>query len=119
VSAVLSSDRPISESSSDLLNRKRLVDRLARWVHEAPLDDGFVIGLTGPWGSGKTSILSLLESELVPETKVIWFEPWLFSAADELVPRFFEEIAAQMTRARMSGSSWNFGGGPHGLMVTR
>jgi energy-coupling factor transporter ATP-binding protein EcfA2 len=95
---VLSADRPIDRLDADLLNRGPLVERLARWVREAPSDDGFVIGLTGPWGTGKTSILLLLETLLKPQTTVVWFEPWLFSRADELVTRFFDELAAQVTR---------------------
>jgi energy-coupling factor transporter ATP-binding protein EcfA2 len=104
---VLSADRPIDALSSDLLDRRPLVDRLARWVREAPHDDGFVIGLTGPWGSGKTSILLLLETLLKPETTIVWFEPWLFSRADELVTRFFDELAAQVTRGLKGKSRRN------------
>ncbi len=55
-----------------------------------------MIGLTGPWGSGKTSVLNLLEESLGSEAIVVWFEPWLFSDADQLVTRFFDELSAQL-----------------------
>lgn len=60
----LDPDRPILANEQDLLGRRPLVARLADWVRDAPLDEGFVIGLTGPWGSGKTSVLNLLEESL-------------------------------------------------------
>lgn len=91
------------------MERGHLVEQLAGWVRQAPLDDGFVIGLTGPWGLGKTSILNRLEHELSSEATVVWFEPWLFSDADQLVTRFFDELAAELRssglkRARKVGS---------------
>ena len=27
---------------------------------------------------------------------VVWFEPWLFSGADQLVTRFFSEVSARL-----------------------
>jgi predicted KAP-like P-loop ATPase len=69
------------------------------WVREAPLDEGFVLGLTGPWGSGKTTILNFLEETLESEAVVVRFEPWLFSDADQLVTRFFSEFSARLKGA--------------------
>ena len=92
----MDADRPKQTLEQDLLTRGPLVERLAGWVREAPLDEGFVIGLTGPWGSGKTTILHFLEEALESEAVVVWFEPWLFSDADQLVTRFFEEVSAEL-----------------------
>ncbi|MEJ7787565.1 MAG: P-loop NTPase fold protein [Solirubrobacteraceae bacterium] len=86
-------DRP---SEVDLLERGPLVEQLAHWALKAPMSDGFVIGVTGPWGSGKTTVLRLLERRLDDMATVIWFEPWLFSKADDLVTRFFDEVASEL-----------------------
>ena len=98
--APLDADRPIANEDEDLLGRGPLVEQLAGWVTRAPTADGFVIGLTGPWGSGKTSVLHLLAAGLGDDATVVWFEPWLFAEADQLVPRFFDEIAAQLAHGR-------------------
>jgi hypothetical protein len=89
----LNADRPAAE---DLLERGPLVRQLAGWVLDAPATDGFVVGVTGPWGSGKTTVLGLLEKHLGDEATVIWFDPWLFSKADDLISRFFDEIASTL-----------------------
>lgn len=94
---LLNADRPAEE---DLLERGALVDQLAGWVLNAPTANGFVLGVTGPWGSGKTTVLGLLEKRLADAATVIWFDPWLFSTADDLVLRFFDEIAATLARKK-------------------
>lgn len=92
----LDADQPVKRTADDLLSRGPIVTQLATWVRRAPTSDGFVIGLTGPWGSGKSSVLHLLQREIEQEAAVVWFEPWLFSGADQLVVRFFDEVAAQL-----------------------
>ena len=99
--SALHADRPITRRDEDLLDRSALVAQLVRWVANAPMDGGFVVGLTGPWGSGKTSVLGLLAEQLESEDiTVMWLEPWLFSDADQLVTRFFDEVADQLKGAR-------------------
>jgi predicted KAP-like P-loop ATPase len=86
---MLNSDRPISSQAEDLLGRGPLVEQLLNWVLQAPVQDGFVIGVTGPWGSGKTSVLALLGEQLPDDVVVLPFDPWLFAGADQLVELFF------------------------------
>lgn len=92
----LTADAPIGDPQQDLLDRSDLVRELALSVGSAPASRGFVIGLTGRWGSGKTSILNLVERELEEQRIIFWFEPWLFSGAEELVDRFFVELASKL-----------------------
>lgn len=95
----VSPDRPIEHRAEDRLERARLAEALAAQVIGAPSEDGFVVGIGGPWGSGKTSLLNLVV-EAVREREagviVLRFNPWLFSSADELVLRFCAELAAQL-----------------------
>ncbi|WP_349592646.1 KAP family P-loop NTPase fold protein [Azospirillum argentinense] len=58
---------------------------------------GVVVGLTGPWGSGKSSLLNLLQAEIErrhPAAVVVRFDPWLVSGRDDVITQFFAELLA-------------------------
>ncbi len=96
-SASLPSDHPIRDREDDVLERTSIADALARQVLDLDASAGIVVGVFGPWGSGKTSFINLardtFERKGVP---VLDFNPWLFSGAEQLVGRFFAELSASM-----------------------
>jgi predicted KAP-like P-loop ATPase len=94
--AVLHADEPIESRSEDLLGRVTFADRISDEVLRSPAARGFVIAVTGEWGSGKTSVLKLVAESVAEKAVTLWFNPWLFSTSEELVSRFFAEFAAQM-----------------------
>jgi predicted KAP-like P-loop ATPase len=92
-------DPPIRKKKEDRLNRAGFAEALAEQIASVPGSGGVVFGLLGPYGSGKTSILNMVEETLkeTPENPVVlWFNPWLFSGTEQLVEHFFEELAAQL-----------------------
>ncbi|MEH6742282.1 KAP family NTPase [Hyphomonas sp.] len=103
-------DRAIKNKEFDLLNRDVFVENLIQSLIQKQLsDDGtvigcrstsYVVGLTGDWGTGKTSILNLTAAQLQNEKHVIpvVFNPWLFSGRDELVAGFFGELRETLGR---------------------
>lgn len=97
-------DNPIRSVDDDKLGRHAVAQSLAREIRAADTSEGYVLGVVGAWGSGKTSLLNLVTSELEtePELTVIKFNPWMFSGTDQLVEAFFHELAAQL---KESGSS--------------
>ncbi|MCO7238702.1 KAP family NTPase [Aeromicrobium sp. CnD17-E] len=71
-------------------------------IRSIDASEGYVVGLMGPWGSGKTSLVNLVKEQLraEPALPVIDFNPWMFSGADGLVNSFFREISAQLREKR-------------------
>jgi len=71
-------DKPITNYSQDKFQRATLVDAIANEINLS--DEGFNFLLSGEWGSGKTSILNLLEGKLSKDsrTKVVRFNPWKY-----------------------------------------
>lgn len=97
-SAFFSADQPISAAADDRLHRAPFAAALAEQLATAPANDGFVVGLFGPWGNGKTSLLNMVDEDLGKRATVavVRFNPWLFTGAEQLVFRFFSEIAAEL-----------------------
>jgi energy-coupling factor transporter ATP-binding protein EcfA2 len=91
-------DNPIPGSAADLLGRLPVARNLAAALRDADASEGYVVAVTGPWGSGKTSLLNMVREELVAEAgvTVVEFNPWMFSGANQLVESFFQELAAQL-----------------------
>ena len=85
------SDEAIDTFKNDLLNRKSFVENLLSSLLSWNDKKSLVIGLFGKWGSGKTSIINLLEKQLSSEKEkksskdkkkspiVINFNPWGYS----------------------------------------
>ena len=93
-------DQPIDDLSQDELGRDRFVEALRDEVRDAPVD-GFVIGVTGDWGSGKTSVINMALNPLAREGgfRIVRFNPWLFSGTPQLVEHFFSELSGQLRDA--------------------
>jgi predicted KAP-like P-loop ATPase len=86
-------DNPITRASDDLLQRGDVAAALAGNLRYVDAWKGHVVGILGPWGSGKTSLVNLIREQLAvaPELAVLDFNPWTFSGAEQLVDSFFAE----------------------------
>jgi len=91
-------DAPISTIDEDRLGRRPFAEALAAEIVAAPASRGYVMGLTGAWGSGKTSILNMTVDALGSQAIVVQFNPWMFSGTEALVSSFFEEVGKQLER---------------------
>lgn len=68
-------DEPITESRDDLFKYTGLAKRLAYTIDKKTFDKSYSIGITSPWGAGKSSFLNLLRKELshIQDTLVVDF----------------------------------------------
>jgi hypothetical protein len=100
--AKASPERPILEASQDALERGRFVERLASALigRNTAQATGIVLGLTGSWGSGKSSLLNLLAAhiqEKYPQAVLVRFDPWLISGRNDLIMEFIGELLAAVS----------------------
>jgi hypothetical protein len=90
-------DNPIKQVADDALGRAPAARAFANQVLDQDASEGVVVGVLGPWGSGKTSFFNLsrpvFQDNGVP---ILEFNPWMFSGAQQLVESFFVELAAQL-----------------------
>ena len=91
-------DQPIVAKDKDLLGRRDKANALAdRIFHTNTSEAAFTLGLTAPWGAGKTSFMLAMEEHLKEKhgtTIILWkFNPWLHRKAPNLTQVFFEELS--------------------------
>jgi len=93
----ISGDNPITSRDQDRLGRLKPARAFATQVQELDASEGVVVGVLGPWGSGKTSFVNLARLDLHDAGwTILDFNPWMFSGAEQLVDSFFIELAAQL-----------------------
>ena len=96
ISKVLS-DNPIEHVDDDVLNRKDYAKSFAKHVLNLDCSKGVVVGIFAPWGHGKTSFFNLARTEFQnANVQIFDFNPWMFSGAEQLVDRFFNELSSEM-----------------------
>jgi predicted KAP-like P-loop ATPase len=94
--ATYSTDRPIRSAGEDRFARAPFAARIGDTIAHRPDVSSLVLGLYGPWGDGKSSVLSMIEERLAGEPNVIVvnFNPWHFSSEEQLIRGFFATLAA-------------------------
>lgn len=94
-------DQPIAGKSEDKFNRAPFATRIAETLATRSNPSSIVIGLYGPWGDGKTSILEMMQEELKThdDIVVVRFNPWHFQTQDLLLRGFFATLADAMGRS--------------------
>ncbi len=94
-------DTPIESTSDDQLNRVGFAQKLGETIRDWNRDESIVIGLFGPWGSGKTSVLNLAINHIERTAKnweadlqpiIIRFNPWTYSEKNVLLNAFLQQV---------------------------
>jgi predicted KAP-like P-loop ATPase len=101
-------DSPETNPEKDEFGRSKFSDSLGAALHkllskDSPvLNDSFVLALTGPWGSGKTTVMEFALNSLQKhcstwgksEQPIIHrFDPWLFSEPSHILSAFLKGLA--------------------------
>jgi predicted KAP-like P-loop ATPase len=61
-----------------------------------------VVGISGPWGSGKSSLLNLVEERIhkaaegKPGILILRFNPWSYATIDQLIAAFFRDLRSKL-----------------------
>lgn len=83
---------------------KTIADLIAYKKNRTPL----VIGVYGPWGSGKTTLMKTVQERLVGDAyddtnlfrhcKTVWFQVWKYAEEEQILAALIEEIFRTMKR---------------------
>ena len=92
-------DNPITRPEDDVIGRTAAATEFARNVLEFDASEGAVVGVLGPWGTGKTSFINLARQEFQKaDVPILDFNPWMFSGTPQLIEAFFIELSVQLKR---------------------
>jgi hypothetical protein len=101
-------DTPIDQDEQDMLGFGAYADALAELLDHPATSTPVTVAITGPWGSGKTSLAKMVEARLRrwprergdPEHIICWFNAWLHDDAPNLGAAFAAEVARVAARHR-------------------
>ena len=61
-------DSPLVYPEDDCLDRKRIAERILKLIDNTPPNTSLRVGILGSWGSGKTTVLNLLNTNVKKKT---------------------------------------------------
>ncbi|MFI7062468.1 P-loop NTPase fold protein [Kribbella sp. NPDC050124] len=101
-------DEPIESPGSDRLDREVFVERVRELIdHVGGSPASTVIGLVGPWGSGKTSTVNLIVKGLDRSRwSLAYVTPWALAGSEAVVSELLGGIATALPadRSRRGGT---------------
>ena len=96
------SESPLLNPTDDLLGYAPFAKLLANAILTAKADLGLVVGLHGPWGSGKSTVLNFVKQYIAERASTtaehgnivsMDFNPWMFHGSHHsLVAKYLEEF---------------------------
>ncbi|WP_352421863.1 P-loop NTPase fold protein [Proteiniphilum sp.] len=108
-------ETPVKKEEEDSYKRRQYAEIVAQKINDNFHKEGsFVIGITGNWGSGKTSFLNLIKLKLGhPDVDnhdvgaaadnnsgmnvIFEFKPWLSSSANNIITDFFAQLSKDVS----------------------
>ena len=80
-------------ANMDIKVKKAYAGRIVDWLLNSDLSEGaFAVGITGDWGSGKSSFLEDIKTKFGKNSYQMKFEPWNCQGTDQIISEFFEQL---------------------------
>jgi hypothetical protein len=90
------SDDPIGLNDVDALGLRPIARSMARFLRNTETRPTVAIAVTGPWGSGKTSLMNLVKEEFdARDVHTVWFNAWHNQKEENLLAALLAAIRNQ------------------------
>lgn len=104
----MQSDSAIKSAKNDKLSREIFSEYLAEAIIKYDLEDSFVMAMDGKWGSGKTSVLNIVEEKIEYKTKeneynkvlIFKFNPWIIGDKNSLIYLFLKQLTLRLKKEK-------------------
>lgn len=71
-------------------------DLLSLMPKERQKHESLAIGITGSWGSGKTTFLNNIKKQMSHDYRVVSFNPWTCTNKEQIISRFFAQLSEKL-----------------------
>jgi hypothetical protein len=107
IAQLLATDRPLRKGDVDATgSADQLAAQIGSFLRNAQTAPPLTIAITGPWGSGKSSVLSRLREDLVNGSqRPVWFNAWHRQGEESLFAALMQAV-----RSEAVPSWWSFAG---------
>lgn len=79
----------------------------------------YALGVTGSWGSGKTTFLEVLKSHVKGRAEIVIFNPWMCRTPEQVTLDFFASLRYQLSSSyRISKSIKDYARALNGISLT-
>jgi len=96
VADLLVSDRPIRRGDPDALDLSSVALGLSRFIRNSKTEPPLTIAVTGQWGTGKSSLMNLLQDDLRQYGfRPIWFNAWHHQKEEHLLASLLHRVQTQ------------------------
>lgn len=101
------SDQPLKPGDTDHLGHTAIARGLADFIRNDNTEPGITLAVTGSWGSGKSSIMRLLEHDLKRAGfRPAWFNAWHHQQEGRQLASLFNAIRKQAVPAIHTPAAW-------------
>lgn len=96
VADVLVSDRPLDSPAGDVLSFNAIALGLSRFLRNENTLPPLTIAVVGEWGTGKSSLMSLLRADLRSyKFRPVWFNAWHHQKEEHMLASLLENVKLQ------------------------
>ena len=96
IAGLAASDRPLQPGDPDALNLSGIASDISSFLSNPKTTAPLTMAVTGPWGSGKSSLMNLVQANLKSRGfSPVWFNAWHHQKGEQLLASLFSHIRQQ------------------------
>jgi photosystem II stability/assembly factor-like uncharacterized protein/Cdc6-like AAA superfamily ATPase len=89
-------DRPLDDGDEDVAGAETLATQISRFLRNSQTEPPLTIAVTGPWGTGKSSVLNRLRQDLRRrEIRPVWFNAWHHQKEENIFAALLQQVRKQ------------------------
>jgi len=107
--AMVATDAPTKDFTQDRLRFAPLAKGISRFLRNASTEPPLTLAVSGDWGSGKSSLMGLVCSDLRRHgSRPVWFNAWHHQRDDQLLAALLNAVRGQGLPTSLTPDGWIF-----------